>query len=103
MDLSIVSPCYNESDNLEELIERNEKAVKEISLAIAHKHIIIDNTLSDKSLEILTQVKLKFPKVRVLHNSENIGVFLAFRGQFGCQKATGRYLFLFQVCMIRQK
>jgi glycosyltransferase involved in cell wall biosynthesis len=93
LDLSIVSPCYNESDNLVELVERTEKAVKDFSLTISYEHIIIDNASSDNSLEILSKLKLKFPQVRVLYNSENIGVFSSI--QRAMRKSKGVWLIPF--------
>jgi glycosyltransferase involved in cell wall biosynthesis len=75
MNLTIISPCFNESANIEELVERTHNAVKSFSEKVVYEHILIDNASSDNSIEIMKKVRERFPQVRILQNSENAGVF----------------------------
>jgi polyisoprenyl-phosphate glycosyltransferase len=70
--ISIVSGCYNEEDNLEELFTR--------VWAIAAKHpeynweyVVIDNCSTDRSAEILREAAAKEPRLKVIFNVRNFG------------------------------
>lgn len=70
--ISLVSGCYNEADNLEELFSR--------VWAVAAKHpeysweyVVIDNCSTDKSAEILRETAAKEPRLKVIFNVRNFG------------------------------
>jgi glycosyltransferase involved in cell wall biosynthesis len=90
MDLTIISPCFNESLNLFELVKRTEKAVRSFDPKLEYEHILIDNASTDNSLEILNQLKKSFPQVRILKNAENVGVFSSI--QRAMKESRGRWL-----------
>ena len=85
--ISIVSPCYNEEDNVEECY-RTIKALFEGPLdGYRREHIFVDNASTDRTVEILRSIAESDPAVRVVVNSRNFGVY---RSTFnGLNYATG--------------
>ena len=77
--LSIISPCFNESESLLECVTRTKAAVDNFGELDFFEHIFIDNHSKDSSLEILKNIRVQFPHIRILANSENIGVFRSIR------------------------
>ena len=77
--LTIISPCFNESESLLECATRTKAAVDKFGELDFFEHIFIDNNSKDDSLEILKKIKVDFPHIRILTNSENIGVFRSIR------------------------
>jgi polyisoprenyl-phosphate glycosyltransferase len=70
--ISIVTPCYNEAENVQELYDR----VKGIMLSISgydYEHIFIDNASTDKTVEILRCIAAKDRNVKVIINTRNFG------------------------------
>jgi len=72
--LSIVTPCYNEQDNLEELCRR----VKAVGSDLAgrgydYEHVIIDNASTDQSPEKLRRLAAEDTRIKVILNSRNFG------------------------------
>ena len=53
--LSIVTPCFNESENVEALYEEIKKVIGGMS-DYAYEHIFIDNASTDGSYEILRNI-----------------------------------------------
>jgi len=70
--LSIVTPCFNEEDNLEELCRRV-RATTETLVRYDYEHIIIDNDSSDRSPEILRRLAQADHHIKVIFNSRNFG------------------------------
>jgi glycosyltransferase involved in cell wall biosynthesis len=85
--ISIVSPCFNEEDNVEECY-RVIKALFEGPLKdYERQHLFIDNCSTDRTVEILRGIADQDPAVRVVVNSRNFGVY---RSTFnGLKYATG--------------
>ena len=90
MDLTIISPCFNESLNLFELVKRTEVAVRSFDPKIKYEHILIDNASTDDSIKVMNEVRKRFPQVRILQNSENIGVFASM--QRGLKASSGKWV-----------
>ena len=70
--ISIVTPCFNEEENIEEvyLQVRNVFAkLPEYNL----EHIFIDNASVDKTVSILKQIAEKDKKVKIIVNTRNFG------------------------------
>lgn len=70
--LSIVTPCYNEEANVEELYRQ----VKEICsnlIGYTYEHIFIDNASKDETVSILKTLATQDPNVKVIVNSRNFG------------------------------
>jgi glycosyltransferase involved in cell wall biosynthesis len=70
--ISVVSPCYNEQDNIEALVTRVKAAFAEFK-QYRYEHIIIDNHSSDRTVEILRDLAAKDPNVKVIVNARNFG------------------------------
>ena len=69
--ISIVTPCYNEEENLMELYERIQDAMA--SLEYEYEHILIDNASTDNSRAILRQLAKDDPRIKVIFNTRNFG------------------------------
>lgn len=70
--ISVVTPCYNEEDNVSELYER----IKDIFCSLpeySYEHIFIDNCSTDKTVELLKSIASKDNNVKVIVNSRNFG------------------------------
>ena len=70
--ISIVTPCYNEEENVIPL----RQAVKQIMNGIencTYEHIFIDNCSEDKTPELLKEMAENDPNVKVIFNSRNFG------------------------------
>lgn len=69
--ISIVCPCYNEEDNIEELYQRVGSVM--LPLSYDYEVIFIDNASSDKTVDILRRLAKKDNKVKVICNTRNFG------------------------------
>ncbi|MGB3148915.1 MAG: glycosyltransferase family 2 protein [Paracoccaceae bacterium] len=85
--ISIVSPCYNEEDNVETCYE-TVRAIFAAELPDYRcEHLFIDNCSTDRTVEILRGIAARDPSVKVVVNARNFGVF---RSTFnGLRHATG--------------
>jgi glycosyltransferase involved in cell wall biosynthesis len=70
--ISVVSPCYNEEDNVGALVARV-KAVFAGFPRYRYEHIIIDNHSTDRTVEILRQLAAKDPNIKIIVNARNFG------------------------------
>jgi glycosyltransferase involved in cell wall biosynthesis len=70
--VSIVTPCYNEEDNVAEL-HRQVRAVMAKVDGVDYEHIFIDNASTDRTVEILSGLAAADPRVRVIVNARNFG------------------------------
>jgi len=70
--ISIVTPCYNEEGNVEEL-HAQVKAILEQYPNYRYEHIFIDNASKDKTVEILKKIAEKDSNVKIIVNSRNFG------------------------------
>lgn len=73
MDLiSIVTPCYNEEENVEELY-RQVKAQFDLLPQYRYEHIFIDNASQDRTVLILKRLAAEDPNVKIIVNARNFG------------------------------
>jgi glycosyltransferase involved in cell wall biosynthesis len=70
--ISIVTPCYNEEGNVEELHARI-VAVMEKLPQYEFEHIYIDNASTDKTVAILRRMVQEDKRIRVIVNARNFG------------------------------
>lgn len=70
--ISIVSPCFNEADNVDELYRRICKALLPLS-SYQFEIIFIDNASSDNTVDLLKEIALKDKRVKVIVNLRNFG------------------------------
>jgi glycosyltransferase involved in cell wall biosynthesis len=70
--ISIVTPCYNEEDNVREIYERIKKVFSDLR-DYTYEHIFIDNASHDKTVEILKDIAQEDNHVKVIVNTRNFG------------------------------
>lgn len=70
--ISIVSPCYNEEDNVEE-VYRQVKQIFATLTNYTYEHIFIDNASQDKTVPILRRLAADDHNLKVIINSRNFG------------------------------
>jgi len=69
--VSIITPCYNEEENLEELHQRIWDVMEK--LHCDYEHILIDNASTDRTVEILRKLAAKDTHLKVIMNTRNFG------------------------------
>lgn len=70
--LSIVSGCFNEAGNVEELVARVAKVMSPLP-QYDYDQIIIDNASTDGTQEILRKLAAENPRLKVILNARNFG------------------------------
>lgn len=75
--ISIVSPCYNEEENVRECRDaiRDLFATNEILKKYDYEHIFADNDSVDKTVDILRDMAAEDRHVKVVVNARNYGPF----------------------------
>ncbi|MEO0258013.1 MAG: glycosyltransferase family 2 protein [candidate division WOR-3 bacterium] len=86
MKLSVIIPCYNERQTIEEIIRRVE------SVNIDKEIIVVDDGSTDGTREILRRITKEKPHVKVIFHEKNQGKGGAVRT--GVQHATGDYIII---------
>lgn len=71
--LSIVAPCYNEQDNIEELYCRVRAAIAPLTERYEFEIIIIDNHSTDGTPDKLRALAAADPALKVIFNARNFG------------------------------
>ncbi len=70
--ISIVTACFNEEANVSEVYERVRAAIGKIG-RYRYEHIFIDNSSTDRTVEILKRIAAADPNVKVIVNARNVG------------------------------
>ncbi len=70
--ISIVTPCYNEEENVGELY-RQVKAVFNSLPAYDYEHIFIDNASRDRTVQVLEEISQADRNVKIIVNNRNFG------------------------------
>jgi glycosyltransferase involved in cell wall biosynthesis len=70
--ISIVTGCYNEEQNVEELYNRVRAVMASLG-RYRYEHIFIDNHSSDRTVEILKRIAASDTNVKVIVNARNFG------------------------------
>jgi len=70
--ISIVTPCYNEAENVEELHAQIVQVMSEIP-GYEFEHIYIDNASTDGTVPILRRLAATDSRVKVILNARNFG------------------------------
>lgn len=90
--ISIVTPCYNEQDNVEECA----RVIRETLTRYPnynYEHIFIDNASTDKTADLLRNMAAKDSCIKVILNSRNFGHIKS--PYYGMLQATGDAIVLF--------
>lgn len=69
--ISVVTPCFNEEENIEELYKEVKKIIN--TLSHAYEHIFIDNASTDNTIKILKKIAKMDRNVKLILNSRNFG------------------------------
>jgi len=69
--ISIVTPCYNEKDNVDELHERITLVMA--SLPYDYEHIYIDNHSTDQTVSKVREIAARDHRVKLIVNARNFG------------------------------
>ena len=70
--ISIITPCYNEEANVEELYARVRAVMAKLG-GYAYEHIFIDNSSRDATLAILKGIASRDRNVKIIVNTRNFG------------------------------
>ena len=70
--ISVVSPCYNEQENVAILYEQVKQQF-ELLPNYQYEHIFIDNCSTDNTVNILKEIAQKDKNVKIIINSRNFG------------------------------
>jgi glycosyltransferase involved in cell wall biosynthesis len=70
--ISIVTPCYNEGENVEELHSQIVQVMSELP-GYQYEHIYIDNASTDGTIPILRRLAAADSRVKVILNTRNFG------------------------------
>ena len=70
--ISIITPCYNEEANVQE-VYRRVRAVMAGLGRYRYEHIFIDNSSQDRTVEILKRIAAEDSNVRIIVNARNFG------------------------------
>jgi glycosyltransferase involved in cell wall biosynthesis len=71
MKITICTPTYNEEENIEKLCSEIKLEMKKIN--VDYEHIVIDNSSTDKTIEILRKLCTNDKNLKVIINSKNFG------------------------------
>jgi len=71
--ISIVTACYNEEENVVELIQRVREIMTEQLSQYEYEHIFIDNASQDNTVALLKQEAANDKRVKIIVNSRNFG------------------------------
>jgi len=69
--ISIVTPTFNEEENIEKLCYGIKAEMEKLN--INYEHIVIDNSSTDKTINILREICSKDKNVKVIINARNYG------------------------------
>ena len=73
--ISVVSPCYNEEDNVAVCYETVKSLFEEKLPGYRCEHIFVDNASADGTVDVLRAIAAEDPNVKVIVNARNFGVF----------------------------
>ena len=90
--ISIVTPCYNEQDNVHECVQVIKSVFAQYD-NYDYEHIFIDNASTDDTLKLLKEIAATDPKVKIIANSRNFGHIKS--PYYGLLQATGDAVVLF--------
>ena len=69
--ISIVTPCFNEEQNIKNLCEKIRKIF--LKLNYNYEHIVIDNKSTDDTRKILRSLALEDKNLKLILNNKNYG------------------------------
>ena len=73
--ISIVTPCYNEEDNVPECYQAVKRVFAESLPGYDYEHIFCDNASTDGTVRVLKDLAAQDGRVKVIVNARNFGPF----------------------------
>jgi glycosyltransferase involved in cell wall biosynthesis len=70
--ISVITPCFNEEGNVEELYERVKSQFQRLG-CYRYEHIFIDNCSTDDTVAVLKRIAAIDPGVKIIVNARNFG------------------------------
>jgi glycosyltransferase involved in cell wall biosynthesis len=70
--ITVLTPCYNEADNIRTLYERVRAVFAPLD-EYTYEHVFIDNASTDETVSILRGIAANDPNVKVIINTRNFG------------------------------
>lgn len=70
--ISIITPCYNEEGNVEEIYRQVKNVLNELP-NYDYEHIFIDNASTDRTVAILKNLACQDHAVKIIINNRNFG------------------------------
>jgi glycosyltransferase involved in cell wall biosynthesis len=70
--ISILTACYNEEENIELLYNKVKKQMQVLE-SYKYEHLFIDNASTDKTVEILKRIAAQDKNVKIIVNARNFG------------------------------
>jgi len=70
--ITVVTPCFNEEDNVEELFRQVQTVFAQLD-GVQHSHLFIDNCSTDQTVPILRRLAAKNSHVQIILNARNFG------------------------------
>jgi glycosyltransferase involved in cell wall biosynthesis len=89
--ISVVTPCYNEEENVCEVVRRTREVMRTLPDYV-YEHIFIDNASKDRTVEILRKLAAEDPHVKVIVNARNFGHLRS--PLYGLYQASGDAIFM---------
>jgi glycosyltransferase involved in cell wall biosynthesis len=83
--ISIVTPCFNEAENIDELYERIRSTM--LTCKYEYEHIFVDNASSDRTVEKIRSLANHDKRVKAIINTRNFGHVRS--PYYGLLQATG--------------
>ena len=77
--VTILTPCYNEAENVQALYERVRGVFE--PLDEDYEHLFIDNASTDQTVEILRDIASRDRNVKVIVNTRNFGFGVRSKGR----------------------
>jgi len=71
--ISIVTACFNEEGNVEELYTQVKNVMEKEASQYSYEHIFIDNSSEDNTVDILKKIAANDKNVKIIVNSRNFG------------------------------
>jgi glycosyltransferase involved in cell wall biosynthesis len=71
--ISIVTPCYNEEENVKGLYLQVKSVFESLDESYAYEHIFIDNASKDRTVSVLKEIAKEDKNVKIIVNARNFG------------------------------
>lgn len=85
LDLSVVVPCYNEEENLRELVGRTVRAVAAEGIG-SFEIMLVDDGSTDATGTVIGELAGEYPQVVPVRHQENRGIVAGWRSGFEMSK-----------------